>query len=93
MPSLRGFLACDLAIFLGVGVRHVGEADAEAVVIGADQRIRALQVDVVADQHERALRVTEIDASGGIGEDDGANAHAAEDADGERYFLRGISFV
>ena len=42
---------------------------------------------------ERALRVAEIDASGGVGEDDGANAHASEDADGERDFLRGISFV
>ena len=81
------------AIFFGVGVRHVGEADAEAVVIGADQRIRSLQIDVVADHDQRALRVAEIDASGGVGEDDGANAHACEDADGEGDFLRGISFI
>src|SRR5208282_5086118 len=62
-----GLFAGDRAIFAGVGVRHVGEADAEAVVIGADQRVHALQVDVIAHYDERALRVAEVDASGGVG--------------------------
>src|SRR5580692_11807545 len=91
--ELGDFLAGDRAIFAGVGLRHVREADAEAVVVGADQRIHTLQVDVIADHDERALRVAEVDASSGVGEDDGANAHASEDADRERDFLRRISFV
>ena len=38
-------------------------------------------------------RVVEIDAAGGIGEDDGFDAHALEDADRKSDFLRGIAFV
>jgi hypothetical protein len=52
-----------------------------------------LQIDVVADQDQRALLIIQIDASRGIGEDDGANSHASEDAHGEGDLLRRIAFV
>ena len=52
-----------------------------------------MQIDVVADEDERALLIIEIDAAGGIGEDDGADAHASEDAHGEDNLLRRIAFV
>ncbi len=72
---------------------HVGETYAEAVVVGANQRIGSLQVDVIADEHQRALGEAEIDASGGVGQDDGLDPHAGEDADRERDLLRGVSLV
>ncbi len=37
--------------------------------------------------------ILQIDATGGVGEDGGANAEAAEDAHGERDLLRGVAFV
>ncbi len=70
-----------------------GKAHAESVVIRSHQRIRSLQIDVIADEHERALRIPEVDASGSVGDDDGANAHAREHANGERDFLRRISLI
>jgi hypothetical protein len=88
-----GLFAGDLAIGARVGVRHVGEAKAEAVVVGAGQRIRSLQIDVVFDQDQRALRVAEVDASGGVGEDHGVDSHAGEHADGKGDLLRGVSLV
>src|ERR1022692_2291978 len=44
--KLGGFFARDLAIFPRISARHVGKADAEAVVVHTDQRIRSLQIDV-----------------------------------------------
>src|ERR1700722_18766700 len=85
--------AREFAIGLGKSLCHVGEAYAETVVVGADQRIRSLKIDVGANQHQRALRVAEIDSSGGICENHGANAHAAEHADRKRDLLRGVALV
>ena len=64
-----------------VGAGHVGKAHAEAVIVRADQRICWLQIDVIAQDDQRAFGVGEIDAAGGVGEDDGFYAHALEDAD------------
>ena len=74
-------------------MRHVGKANAETVVIRANQRVRSLQIDVVAYEHQRALLVIQIDSARGVGEDDGADSHAAEHAHGERDFLCRISFI
>jgi hypothetical protein len=74
-------------------VGHVGKAHAEAVVVGTDQGIGSLQVDVVANQDQRALLIVEIDSAGGVGEDDGADSHASEDAHGEGDLLRRVTFV
>ena len=37
-----------------IGFGHVGEARPERIVVGPDQRIRPLQIDVVGDQHQAA---------------------------------------
>jgi hypothetical protein len=91
MPG--GFFFCQRTIVFGVGVAHVGEANAEAVVVGADQWIRSLQIDVVADQDESALLVGEINSSGGVSKNDGANSHSSEDAHGEGNLLRRVAFI
>ncbi len=57
------------------------------------KRIRSLQIDVVADQHKRALLIIQIDPACRVGQDDGANAHAPEHAHGKRDLLRRISFI
>jgi hypothetical protein len=76
-----------------VGVSQVGKADAEAIVVSSDERVGSLQIDVVADDYERTLLVSQIDTSGGVGEDDGTNSHPAKDAHGEDDFLRGVSLI
>ena len=38
-----------------VALRHIGKARAKAFVVRPDQRIRTLQIDVIADDHQRAL--------------------------------------
>ena len=91
--ELFSFFGDEAAEFGVVGVGHVGKARAEAVVVGTDERVGALQIDVIAKGDERALGIAEIDAAGGVGEDDGFDAHAREDADGERDLLGGVAFV
>ena len=68
-------------------MRHVGKAHAEAVVIRPDQRIRSLQIDVIADQHQRALLIIQINPARRVGQDDGTNSHAPKHPHGECNFL------
>src|SRR3954453_10697998 len=72
---------------------HIGEADAETLVVGANERIRPLQIDVITDKHQRALRESEIDATRGVGEDHGFDTHTRKYANGERDLLGGITLV
>ena len=53
----------------------------------------SLQIDVIANDDQRALRIAEIDAAGGVGQDHGMNAHAPKHANGEGDFLRRVSLV
>src|SRR5207302_6651508 len=86
-------LGSNLAITLRVSVSHVGKAFAELVIIRAHQGILPLQIYVIFNEHQRTLLVFEIDPSGGVGEDNGANAHATEDANRERNLLGGVALV
>ena len=52
-----------------------------------------MQIDVVANHHQRPLLIFEADAPRGVGEDHGANPQARENANGERHLLGGIPFV
>ena len=74
MHSSAGHVPGDLPELARVGVRHVGEARAEGVVVGTHQRIGPLQVDVVGDQHQPAALERQVDAAGGVGEHHGAHA-------------------
>ncbi len=72
---------------------HVRKSRAEALVVRSDQRICPLQIDVIANHHERALAVVEIDRAGGVGQNRGADPKLPEDAHREHHFLARISFV
>ena len=83
----------NLAIGLPVRLGHVGKARAKAIVIGTDQGIVSLQVDVVGDDDQRALLVFQIDSAGCVGKNDGVNVHLVEHAHGEGDFAGRIAFV
>ena len=52
-----------------VRLDQVGESGAEPIVVGADQRVQAHQVDVVLDDDQVALLVERIQPAGGVGDD------------------------
>ena len=76
-----------------VDLGHVGKARAEPIVVGADQRIAAGQVDVIVDHHQRALREAGVDAAGGVGEDQRLDAEQPEHADREGHRPQVVPFV
>ena len=57
----------DGAVIFRVSVGHVGKSRPQRIVIWADQWILPLQVDMVADQDQGALRVFQINSTGGVG--------------------------
>ena len=87
------FAQSDFAIGFEVSVAHIRKARTEALVIRSDERIFPLQIDVVANHHQRALAVIEIDRASSVGEDRGADAEASEDAHRKHHFPARISFV
>ena len=74
-------------------MRHVRKALAKSLVVRADQRIRPLQVDVIAQDHQRALVEIAVDAAGGVGKNHGANSHAREHAHRKNHVLQRVAFV
>ena len=76
-----------------VDVGHVGKAQAEAIVVRADQRVVAHQVDVIVDHHQRAARAVRADAAGGVGQDHARHAEPAERAHREGHRLQVVAFV
>ncbi len=93
LARLLRSLQCELAIGLPVGLRHVREARAEAIIIRAGQRILSLQIDVVGEHDQCTLLVLPIDAAGCVGKNHGANVHAVKHPHGESDFPGGIAFV
>ena len=57
--------------------------DGEARLVGPGERVPAHEVDVVGERDELADAVALLDAAGGVGEDDGAEAERAQHAHGE----------
>ena len=85
-----------VAQFAVVGAGHPGEAFAERVVVGPDQRIEAghsHQTEVVIEQHDVTDAIGRVNAAGRVGEDDRFNAKKVHDADRERHLLGGIALV
>src|SRR6266581_105979 len=78
---------------LVVGRGHVMEAQTEALIVWPRERIDALQIDVIADDHKPALHELAFDAACGVGEDHGLYAHAREDTNGKRNIFGGITFI
>ena len=94
-----GGLAGELAQAKGIRLGHVKEAQAgggdggEAGLVGAGERVPAHEVDVIGEKDELADAVTVLNAAGGVGEDDGADAEGAEHAHGEGDLGGGVALV
>jgi len=65
---------------LGIGLAHVGKADAEVVDVRSAQRVHAHQIDVIGDEHQIAGLELGVDSAGGVGDDELFDAQAADDA-------------
>jgi len=65
----------------------------EPIVVEADQRIVAHQVDVIVDHHQGAARAIRRNAAGGIREDHPRHAQPAERAHRECHGLHVVAFV
>lgn len=76
-----------------VRLRQIGEARAEAFVVGAAQRVVGQQVDVVAHDHEVAGTQVGIHAAGGIGDDEPFDAEPFQHPDRERDLLHRPALV
>ena len=72
---------------------HVGKTRAETLVIGTDERVLSLQVDVVGDDDESALLVFQVDAAGCVGKNDGANIHAGKNPHGKDDLAGRVAFI
>ena len=83
----------DLPVGARVGLGHVGEARAEALIVGTAERVGALQVEVIADEDQRALAVLRVDAAGGVGQQQRPHSQASKNANRERRLLRRVAFV
>jgi len=76
-----------------VRLRHVGKARPDRLVVGADERILARQVEVILDQHQIARLKRRVDAAGGVRHHQRMHAERLHDAHGKRHRLGGISFI
>src|SRR5437870_3240016 len=72
---------------------HIGESRAKPIIVRTDERVGPHQVDVIVDDHQRALREAGIHASGRVGENHRPDAEQAERADGERHRRPAMAFV
>ena len=73
--------------------RHVEKARAKALVVGADQRIAALQVDVIFQHYQAALLELQIDSARSIGEQHCLDSQARKHAHRKCHPYQGMSFV
>src|SRR5204862_3317376 len=62
-------------------------------VVWSNKRVRALQIDVITEGDQRSLGIVEVDAAGGVSEDDRLHSHARENAHRERDLFGGVAFV
>src|SRR2546423_7622058 len=72
---------------------QVWETRAEALVVGANQRNLSLQVDVIANQDQRAGPVFCIDTAGRISDDQRSKPHALENSNRKSDLRRGVALV
>ena len=72
---------------------HVRKARTEPLVVRADERVVADQVDVIVDHHQRPAREPGVDPARGVGQDQRLHPQHAEHPDAERHRLQIVSFV
>src|SRR5262249_13142286 len=71
-----------------IRIAHVREALAQAVVVLADERVVAHQVDVVLDQHQVALGVLRVHAAAGVADNERVAAQGFHDTHRQRDLLK-----
>src|SRR5208337_3069890 len=76
-----------------IGRAHVREARAEVLVVGARERVYALQIDVIRKNHEPSLRELFFDSARGIRQDYRFHAHSGKYPDGESDILHRVAFI
>ena len=89
----RGHPARQVVQSVVVDLRHVRKAGAEALVVGADQRVVARKVDVIGDKHQVARVEVRVDAAAGVGHDDFLHAQLFEHIDREAELPHGQSLI
>ena len=79
-----------------IGLGHADKALAKFVIVGSHQRIgahHARQTDMVFQQHQITDFVGRVDAAGGVGENDRADAEFFHDANRESDLRQAIALV
>ena len=87
------FLQRHFLVRLPVHLRHVRKTQAETLVIGSDQRIGALKVDVVLDDDQASLLELAIDSACRVGNQRGANSHARHHAHRKNHFALRVALI
>src|SRR5579885_3648119 len=73
--------------------RQVRKTRAEPVIVRTAQRIHALQIDLVLDRYEPALRELRLDAARRVRHDQRLYAHPREDAHRKRDLVDRVAFI
>src|SRR5713226_4886599 len=72
---------------------HVRKTQPKALVVRSGERIHALQIDVVLDNHQPPLPELVLDSARRIRQDHGLYAHAREHSYRKRHLFHGITFI
>ena len=96
MDAERGALGAvqgPLPKFRRIHPADVEKPGAEALHIGSPEGAVPVELDVIPEDHDVPGAVGRVDASGGVGEDDGLDAQQLQHPDGDDQLLEGIALV
>ena len=79
--------------FQTVRFGHVREAGAEALIVGANEGVRAHHVDEVGNEHQGARRKLPVDAAAGVGQHHLFHAQQLEHIERVADFLHGVALI
>ena len=88
-----GGLFGEIPQFQTVRLGHVRETRAEALVVGADERVRTHHVDEVGEEHQGARRKLPVDAAAGVGQHHLLHAQQFQDIERVADFLHRVAFI
>ena len=91
--QLVGGLFGEIPQFQTVRLGHVRETRAEALVVGADERVRTHHVDEVGEEHQGARRKLPVDAAAGIGQHHLFHTQQFQDIERVADFLHRVAFI
>ena len=72
---------------------HIRKAQAKAFVIGPDERIVSLQIDVIGQHDQSTLFIFQIDATGSVRKNDGAYIHPSKHPHGKGDIFDRVTFI